>query len=184
LYTSVRNPSAFVETLSATVVALSAKTLHGAGPVGAGHAVKGVNNTLLAAHIVVAAEGLIALVKQGVPVESALDAINGASGRSLVTEERIPDHVLSGKFDFGFKLELMRKDIDVCMRQLDTANVDAPMLRQVAQVFADAEVELGKQDPEHMEVIRTWEDRNGVVLRHKDQPDGEWLGDGHVWLPK
>jgi 3-hydroxyisobutyrate dehydrogenase len=141
------------------------KTLGGAGPVGAGHAVKGVNNTLLASHIVVAAEGLIALVKQGVPVATALDAINGASGRSLVTEERIPDHVLSGKFDFGFKLELMLKDIDVCMRQLDTANVDAPILRQVAKVFADAEVELGKQDPEHMEVIRTWEDRNGVVLR-------------------
>ena len=135
------------------------------GPIGAGHAVKGVNNTLLASHIVVAAEGLITLVKQGVPVEAALDAINGSSGRSLVTQERIPDHVLSGKFDFGFKLELMRKDIDVCMRQLDTANVDAPMLRQVAQVFADAEVELGEQDPEHMEVIRAWEAKNDVELR-------------------
>ena len=80
--------------------------------------------------------------------------------------------MLSGKFDFGFRLELMRKDIDVCMRQLDTANVDAPMLRQVAQVFADAEAELGEhQDSEHMEVIRTWEDRNGVVLRHQPTRD-------------
>ena len=71
------------------------------GPVGAGHAVKSVNNTLLASHIVVAAEGLTTLVKQGVPVDKALEAINAASGRSLVTEERIPDHVLSGAFDFG-----------------------------------------------------------------------------------
>jgi 3-hydroxyisobutyrate dehydrogenase len=170
LYTSVRNLSSFKLSFhgSAAPAYLGltpTRTRHGAGPVGAGHAVKGVNNTLLASHIIVAAEGLIALVKQGVPVESALDAINGASGRSLVTEERIPEHVLSGKFDFGFKLELMRKDIDVCMRQLDTANIDAPMLRQVARVFADAEVELGKDDPEHMEVIRVWEDKNGVVLR-------------------
>ena len=41
---------------------LATKIVH-VGPVGAGHAVKGVNNTLLAAHIVVAAEGLITLVK-------------------------------------------------------------------------------------------------------------------------
>ena len=67
--------------------------------------------------------------------------------------------------DFGFKLELMRKDIDVCMRQLDTADIHAPMLRHVAQIFADAEAELGQQDPEHMEVIRVWEDKNGVALR-------------------
>ena len=108
------------------------------------------------------------LIKQGVPVEAALDAINGSSGRSLVTEERIPNHVLSGKFDFGFKLELMRKDIDVCMRQLDTANVDAPLLRQVAQIFADAEAKLGgdNKDAEHMEVIRAWEGANGAALRH------------------
>lgn len=98
-------------------------------------------------------------------MEAALDAINGASGRSLVTQERIPDHVLSGKFDFGFSLELMRKDIDVCMRQLDTANVDAPMLRQVAQIFAKADAQLYDQDAEHMEVIRAWEAKNGVSLR-------------------
>jgi phosphoserine aminotransferase len=143
---------------------LAAKIVH-VGPVGAGHAVKGVNNTLLASHIVVAAEGLIALVKQGVPVAAALDAINGASGRSLVTEERIPNHVLSGEFDFGFKLELMRKDIDVCMRQLDSAQIEAPLLRHVAQIFADAETTLGGSNLEHMEVIRAWEQANGVELR-------------------
>ena len=60
------------------------------GPSGAGHAVKSVNNTLLAAHIWVAYEGLLTLAKLGVPMENALAAINSASGRSLVTEERIP----------------------------------------------------------------------------------------------
>ena len=144
---------------------LASKIVH-VGPVGAGHAVKGVNNTLLAAHIVVAAEGLITLVKQGVPVEAALDAINGASGRSLVTEERIPNHVLSGEFDFGFRLELMRKDIDVCMRQLDTAGVEAPLLRQVADIFERAEAELvSGGGHEHMEIIRTFERTNGTELR-------------------
>ena len=56
--------------------------------------------------------------KSGVPMESALAAINAASGRSLVTEERIPNHVLSLKFDFGFALDLMRKDISITMDTL------------------------------------------------------------------
>ena len=44
------------------------------------------------------AEGLIALAKFGVPPEVALNAINGSSGRSLQTEERLPKEVLSRKF--------------------------------------------------------------------------------------
>merc|ERR1711939_1197787 len=102
------------------------------GPSGAGHAVKAVNNTFLASHIMVAYEGLLLLAKLGVPMDTALEAINNASGRSLVTEERIPDYVLSGKFDFGFSLELMRKDISICHDSLESADIAAPVLRTVA----------------------------------------------------
>ena len=137
------------------------------GPVGAGHAVKSVNNTLLAAHIVVAAEGLTALVKQGVPVGPALEAINAASGRSLVTEERIPDHVLSGKFDFGFAIDLMNKDISICMAQLNDNDLAAPTLRQVATQFANAEHKYGSK-AEHMHVMELAEADAGVVLRNDD----------------
>lgn len=72
----------------------------------------------------VAAEGLTTLVKQGVPVDKALEAINAASGRSLVTEERIPDHVLSGAFDFGFAMNLMNKDVGICIAQLDANQLE------------------------------------------------------------
>ena len=82
-----------------------------AGPPGSGHAVKAVNNMLLAANIATATEALSLLRKAGVPAEAALAAINSSSGRSLVTEERIPKHVLPGSFDFGFRLDLMMKDV-------------------------------------------------------------------------
>lgn len=134
------------------------------GPTGAGHAVKGVNNTLLAAHIVVAAEGLCTLVKQGVPIDNALEAINAASGRSLVTEERIPNHVLSGKFDFGFAMDLMNKDISICMSQLDDNGIAAPALRLVAAQFAAAEQTYGAKS-EHMKVVAMYEEEIGAELR-------------------
>ena len=71
------------------------------GPVGCGHAVKSINNALLAANVISVGEALSVLVKRGIPVERALAAINTSSGRSLVSAERYPKHVINRKFDFG-----------------------------------------------------------------------------------
>src|SRR4029077_4480674 len=46
------------------------------GPVGSGHAMKAVNNALLAVNILAVGEGLAALVKAGVPARTALDVLN------------------------------------------------------------------------------------------------------------
>jgi 3-hydroxyisobutyrate dehydrogenase len=51
------------------------------GPVGAGDALKAVNNTLLAVNIWSAAEGLAALARAGVDIRAALGVINASSGR-------------------------------------------------------------------------------------------------------
>lgn len=62
-----------------------------------------------------AGEGLLALAKFGVAPEVALRAINGSSGRSLQTQERLPHAVLTRSFDYGFKLGLMLKDVDIAL---------------------------------------------------------------------
>lgn len=56
------------------------------GPAGSGHLVKAVNNALLAANLLTASEGLAALARHGVELPSALQAINGSSGRSWCAE--------------------------------------------------------------------------------------------------
>lgn len=134
------------------------------GPSGSGHAVKAVNNALLAAHIIVAYEGLLTLSKCGIQMDKALDAINAASGRSLVTEERIPNHVLSGKFDFGFEMGLMLKDIDTAMECSQALGVDSPVLGQVHAKFQEADQVLGTKS-EHMEVLRLMEQQCGAEIR-------------------
>jgi 3-hydroxyisobutyrate dehydrogenase len=64
---------------------MMAKVVH-IGPVGSGHAVKAVNNTLLATNIWTTYEGLIILARMGVDLEKALDAINCSSGRRYSTK--------------------------------------------------------------------------------------------------
>ncbi|CAE8641168.1 unnamed protein product, partial [Polarella glacialis] len=79
------------------------------GPAGSGHAVKAVNNAMNVTHLLLGVEGLLALQRFGVDPAVALEAINSSSGRSLQTEQRIPQEVLTGRFDYGFKLPLMAK---------------------------------------------------------------------------
>ena len=81
------------------------------GGVGNGNAVKSVNNYLNVAHLMLASDALLGLKKHGIDPSTALQAINGSSGRSLQTQERIPKDVLTGKYNYGFKLNLMSKDV-------------------------------------------------------------------------
>lgn len=82
------------------------------GGVGNGNAVKSVNNYLNVAHLMLASDALLGLKKHGIDPSTALQAINGSSGRSLQTQERIPNEVLTNEFDYGFKLQLMCKDVN------------------------------------------------------------------------
>ena len=66
------------------------------GPVGAGHAMKAVNNALLAVNILGLAEGLVTLAKAGLEPRAMLDVLNASSGRSFVSEVLIPERVLTG----------------------------------------------------------------------------------------
>lgn len=81
------------------------------GGVGNGNAIKSVNNYLNMSHLMLASDALLGLKKQGISPEIALEAINGSSGRSLQTQERIPNEVISDNYNYGFKLNLMYKDV-------------------------------------------------------------------------
>lgn len=81
------------------------------GGVGNGNAIKCVNNYLNVSHLMLASDALLGLKSKGVDPAVALEAINGSSGRSLQTEVRIPTEVLTGAYNYGFKLNLMRKDV-------------------------------------------------------------------------
>jgi len=93
---------------------LTARLLH-IGPSGAGQVAKLVNNLLVASHLVTAGEALRLGVAAGVPPEALLPVLNGASGRSAVTEVNWPRWITPGTFDSGFSAGLMRKDVGLAL---------------------------------------------------------------------
>ena len=72
-----------------------------------GHAVKAVNNMLLAANIATLRPRRRRCARRA--SRRRRRSRRSTRARGTVTEERIPKHVLSGNFDFGFRLDLMMK---------------------------------------------------------------------------
>jgi 3-hydroxyisobutyrate dehydrogenase len=105
------------------------------GPVGAGHAVKAVNNTLLAANLWAAAEGTDRPGRDRRRPDAALQVINGSSGRSYTTERLLPERVLTREFPVTFALGLLAKDAGIGQDVLDDAAVPAPILRQIVALY-------------------------------------------------
>lgn len=134
------------------------------GPVGAGHAMKAVNNALLAVNIRAFAEGFAGLVKAGVPVRRALDVLNASSGRSFVSESLVPERVLTGAFPPTFRLALLEKDVGIALGLLEDTGVDGALLRRTRELFREARATLGEQ-ADYLEAIRMVEREAGVEIR-------------------
>lgn len=132
------------------------------GPVGAGHAVKAVNNALLAQHIIGTAEGLLALRKAGVSPTVALDVINASSGRSNASQNLFPERVLTRAFPRTFRLALLDKDVGIAAQVAREQSVSAPMLELASRLYHDARSALG-EEADHVEIVRWLESRAGGV---------------------
>lgn len=123
------------------------------GPNGAGHAVKAVNNALLAQHIIGTAEGLMALERAGVDPAVALDVINVSSGRSNSSQNLFPERVLTKAYPRTFRLALLDKDVGIALQVAREQGVEAPLLEVAAQRYRDAHAALG-EEADHVEIVK------------------------------
>jgi len=148
-----------------SVVQSFGKVVH-TGPVGSGHAIKAVNNALNCAHLLMGAEGLLALQNFGVDPDVALSVINSSSGRSLQTEVRLPQEVLSRRFNYGFKLPLMAKDAQIAENLLKSNFSGAELLPAVTRLVQEAAA-TEPSDSDYTRLVATLERKARTELRKK-----------------
>jgi 3-hydroxyisobutyrate dehydrogenase len=123
------------------------------GPVGAGHAVKAVNQAMLGVHILALAEGLVALEKAGVPTSVALDVINASSGRSNTSMNLFPERVMTRAFPRTFRLALLDKDVRIAADFAREHLVASPLLQLTSELLRVARHELG-EEADHVEAVK------------------------------
>jgi 3-hydroxyisobutyrate dehydrogenase len=107
---------------------------------------------------------LAALVKLGVPAGKALDVINASSGRSNVTENLVPQRVVTRAWPRTFRLALLDKDVGIALDVLKQAGVPHDAIGMAKRVFEAGRKELG-EEADHVELIKVIERQAGVEIR-------------------
>jgi 3-hydroxyisobutyrate dehydrogenase len=108
------------------------------GASGCGHAVKALNNYVSAAGLIATAEAVHAAKAFGVDPYSMADVLNGSTGRNNTTENKLKQFMLSGSFDAGFALQLMRKDLATAMSLAEGLGLTMPLAEKVLELWHEA----------------------------------------------
>ena len=90
------------------------KTITHVGPVGAGQAVKAVNQVILAGTYLGVAEGIVLAMKAGLDVEQVVAALSGGAAQSWVLANR-SGRMIANDYPLGFKVALHRKDLGIAL---------------------------------------------------------------------
>lgn len=119
------------------------KTLIHVGGAGAGHAVKALNNYVSAAGLIAVSEALVAAEKFGIDPHVVNQAFNASTGRNNTTELKVENFMLSKRYDSGFALALMRKDVQTASQFIDGMGTPGRFARECLGVAAAADQALG-----------------------------------------
>ncbi len=119
------------------------RAVHHLGGLGAGHAMKCLNNMITAMNLMVLAEGLVIGTRHGLDPAAMTEVLNQSTGGSWVAQTHIHQRVLSRAFDDPFKLELMLKDVGIGMELARSGQIPAPMSGLGHQLWRAASLAAG-----------------------------------------
>ena len=123
------------------------------GDVGAGHAVKALNNLLSATHLLATSEAMAAAAAFGLDIPKVLEVINTSSGRSGSSENKWPNFILPETFDSGFTMRLMVKDMRIALGLAESAGTESVLSATAVDLWTEA-AEALPDDPDHTEIAR------------------------------
>ncbi|MEN0124544.1 2-hydroxy-3-oxopropionate reductase [Bordetella genomosp. 1] len=123
------------------------------GPVGAGHALKALNNYVSAAAMIATAEAIHAGAAFGIDAATVVDVINASTGRNNTTENKAHQFMLNGAFNSGFSLALQAKDVGIAAALGPVLGQPMRLAQQVSAYTRDASAELGPA-ADHTELYR------------------------------
>jgi len=135
------------------ILAAMGTTILPTGPVGSAHAMKALNNLCSAAGLLIAAEALMIGKRAGLDPALMVDVLNVSTGMNNATQKKLKQFVLSRKFDSGFGLDLMVKDLSIALDVAQQGGTPAPFAEQCRAIWASAAAALGP-GRDHTEIAR------------------------------
>jgi 3-hydroxyisobutyrate dehydrogenase len=114
------------------------KSIFHCGPLGAGHAMKALNNYIGGSGTIAAFEALIVGKAFGLDPAMMVEVLNASTGYNSTTQRKIPQQVLTKAFASGFSAALMSKDVGIADGIARAARVPAPYLKATSKLWREA----------------------------------------------
>ena len=159
-------PRADVERVRPLLDLLGRAVFH-CGPLGSGHVMKSINNTITAMTFLATSEGLALGKRAGLDPAAMNDVLNESTGGSWITLNHVPQRILSGTFDDPFRLELMLKDVKIAAQLARDLEVPLPFVDHCEGSY-EAAHEFAGPGKSLSELVR-W-----VESRHRSRHHTRW----------
>ena len=114
------------------------------GPVGSGQLTKMVNQICIAGLVQALSEGINFAQKAGLDVAKVVEVISKGAAQSWQMENRAPT-MADGKFEFGFAVDWMRKDLGICLDEAARNGARLPVTALVDQFYAQVQARGGQR---------------------------------------
>jgi 3-hydroxyisobutyrate dehydrogenase len=108
------------------------------GPSGSGQLTKMVNQICIAGLVEALAEGLHFATRAGLDANAVIDVISKGAAQSWQMENRHKT-MIEGKFDFGFAVNWMRKDLGICLAEARRNGANLPVSALVDQFYSEVQ---------------------------------------------
>jgi 3-hydroxyisobutyrate dehydrogenase len=126
------------------VIAAYARACNLLGGTGSGQLAKMVNQICIAGLVEGLAEGLHFALRSGLDIEKLVATISKGAAQSWQMENRYKT-MAAGKFDFGFAVDWMRKDLSICLAEARRNGAQLPVTALVDQFYADVQKMGGRR---------------------------------------
>ena len=114
------------------------------GATGAGQLTKMVNQICIAGLVQALSEGISFAQRAGLDPNLVLDVISKGAAQSWQMENRYKT-MLAGKYDFGFAVDWMRKDLGIVLEEARANGAQLPLTALVDQFYADVQAMGGRR---------------------------------------
>ena len=143
--------SANISRIMPVLEAISSTVTH-MGPVGSGQATKAVNQVMVAGIAEAVCEAIALGEKLNLPSQRLLSVVGAGAAGSWFLEHR-GQSMLDNRFDVGFKLSLLLKDLLICQALAQDLNMSLPTVEAAIRDYS-ALVEMGDGDHDISGLIR------------------------------
>lgn len=137
-------------------------------PLGAGHAMKTLNNYVMASSICALSDSLVTGQKFGLDPQRMVDVLNVGTGVCFPTLDTFRRDGLTKRYNSGFGLALLVKDLGITEEFMEGSGFETKLPGVVRGYLADA-LSVVEKNADHTACLRGWEARSGVQLKRTEK---------------